>query len=271
MENRVQAKLARREKVIGTFFTMGNPSLMECLGYSGLDYVIIDTEHGPFDMESTMSLVRAAESVQLTPFVRIGDITHKEIQRLLDLGAQGLIVPLIRTIDEVRQLVALAKFAPIGQRGFIKGRGSGFGYQAWANGSMASFMSACNAATMLLPQCETMECLENIEAIALEPGVDGIFIGPFDLSIALGVTGQFQSALFTAALERILKACAQAGKPAFIFTPEHGAARKYLAQGFDAVACAVDSAVFVEGYRTLVRHIREEERESPQAAAQRLV
>jgi len=192
MQNNVKNKIQNNEKVIGTFFTMGNMSAMECLGYTGLDYVIIDTEHGPFDTETAMNLVRAAESVNLTPFMRIADVTHKEIQRALDIGVKGLIVPCLRTVDEMKKLVDLSKFAPIGNRGFIKGRGCGFGYQDWATKSLESFMSTSNEDVLVLPQCETVECLESIEEIVNIDGVDGIFIGPFDLSITMGIPGQFK-------------------------------------------------------------------------------
>ena len=99
MSNLVKEKLKNGQKVIGTFFSMGNPSAMECLGYTGMDYAIIDTEHGPFDTESAMALVRAAESVGLTPFMRIADVSHKEIQRAVDMGVQALIVPCLRSME----------------------------------------------------------------------------------------------------------------------------------------------------------------------------
>lgn len=255
MENKVKAKIQNKEKVIGTFFTMGNMSAMECLGYTGLDYVIIDTEHGPFDTETAMNLVRVAESVNLTPFMRIADVTHKEIQRALDIGAQGIIVPCLRTVDEFKKLVDLAKFAPIGNRGFIKGRGSGYGYQDWAAKSLESFMSTSNEKVLILSQCETVECLESIEEVVSIDGIDGIFVGPFDLSITMGIPGQFKDERFIAAIDRILKACKKANKPVLIFTGNIDDAKKYLNDGFDGVAHTIDATVFTEGYRKIVKSI----------------
>ncbi len=257
MGNLVKEKLQNGQKVIGTFFSMGNPSAMECLGYTGMDYAIIDTEHGPFDTESAMALVRAAEAVGLTPFVRIADVSHREIQRAVDMGAQALIVPCLRSLEEMKKLVDLAKFAPIGNRGFIKGRGSGFGNQAWASGSVAEFMAASNERLLVLPQCETAECLEEIEEVVAIEGIDGIFIGPFDLSISLGIPGGFDDPRFTAAVERILRACKAAGKICLIFTTSTEKAREYLAQGFDGVAHNTDFTVYTEAYSALVDEIRE--------------
>jgi len=256
MKNNVKEKIKNNEKVVGTFFEMGSMSEMECLGYSGLDYVIIDAEHGPFDMETIMDLIRAAESKNLSPFVRIGDVTHKEIQRILDVGAQGLIVPCLRTIDEMRKLVDLAKFAPVGNRGFCPGRGSGFGFADWASQGIDKFMETCNEEVMVIPQCETKECLEIIEDIVNIEGIDGIFIGPFDLSISLGIPAQFSNEIFIAATNRILKACQNAGKPIFIFTGNIEDAREYLANGYDGVAYNMDAVVLVNAYREIVNSIK---------------
>ena len=256
MGNLVKEKLQKGQKVIGTFFSMGNPSAMECLGYTGMDFAIIDTEHGPFDTESAMALVRSAESVGLTPFMRIADVSHKEIQRAVDMGVQALIVPCLRSLDDMRKLVDLAKFAPIGNRGFIKGRGSGFGYKDWASGSVAEFMAQSNERLLVLPQCETAECLENIETVVAMDGIDGIFIGPFDLSISLGLPGDFENPVFLAAVDRILAACKAAGKYCLIFSTSTEKAREYLAHGFDGVAHNTDFTVFTEAFRAVVSEIR---------------
>ena len=242
--------------VIGTFFSMGDLSTMECLGYTGLDYVVIDTEHGPFDTETMMDLIRAAESVQLCPLVRIADVTHREIQRAADCGAQGLIVPCLRTVEEYRKLVELAKFPPVGGRGFIKGRGCGFGNQPWASGTLEDFMAESNEKLMVIPQCETVESLEHIEEIAALPGVDGIFIGPFDLSISMGIPGRFQDPSFTAALDRIIAAFHKKDKPAYIFTSTPAESRARLAAGADGVANSLNSSVLVEAYRKIIQDIR---------------
>ncbi len=256
MENSAKKKLQDGEKILGTFFSMGNPSAMECLGYTGMDFAIIDTEHGPFDTENAMALVRAAESVGLSPFMRIADVSHKEIQRAVDMGVQGLIVPCLRSLGDMRKLVDLAKFAPVGNRGFIKGRGSGFGYQDWACGSVAEYMTASNDRLLVLPQCETRECYEEIEEVLAIEGIDGIFVGPFDLSISLGMPGDFENPEFKAAVARILKACKKAGKYSLIFSTAIDQARAYLEQGFDGVAHSIDFTVFTEAYKAAMAEIR---------------
>lgn len=219
MTNQLRELYKARTPAVGTFFNMGDMSSMECLGYTGLDFVIIDTEHGPFDTETMMDLIRAAESVRLTPVVRIADVTHREIQRAADCGAQGLIVPCLREVDEYRKLVDLGKYPPLGNRGFIKGRGCGFGNQPWAAGSLEDYMASSDEKLMLIPQCETVESLQHIEEIAALPGIDAIFIGPFDLSISMGIPGRFQLPEFPAG-----------GAADYRRLPQPGQARLHLRQ-----------------------------------------
>lgn len=256
MKNLLREKYRAHEPVIGTFFNMGDLSCMECLGYTGLDFVIIDTEHGPFDTETMMDLIRTAESVNLAPIVRIADVTHKEIQRAADCGAAGLIVPCLRTVEEYRKLVDLAKYAPVGNRGFIKGRGCGFGYQDWASGSLEEYMANSNEKLMVIPQCETAESLANIEEIAALEGIDGIFVGPFDLSISMGMPGRFQEPEFKRALDRIARACKEVGKPVYIYANNPPESRGHLAAGFDGVANGLTAGVFAEAYRKMAAEIK---------------
>ena len=256
MGNKLKEMIAAGENGLGTFFSAGDMSMMECLGYTGLDFVIIDCEHGPFDTMDQMDMIRAAESVGLTPIVRIADVSHKEIQRALDAGAQGLVVPCLRTMDEIKKMVDLAKYPPLGNRGFIKGRGAGFGNMDWASGSVAEFMANSNDRVLLLPQCETAECLDIIEDVAKVDGVDGIFIGPFDLSISLGIPGDFDNPVFTAALDRIVNAFKAEGKLVFAYvnTPEEAIDR--FAKGYDGVTVNLNFNIMVSAYKSLVRSIR---------------
>jgi 2-keto-3-deoxy-L-rhamnonate aldolase RhmA len=135
---------------------------------------------------------------------------------MLDIGARGLIVPYIRTLDQVRELVDAAKFPPVGNRGFCPNRTSGWGADAWAQ-DVDAYMAKCNKRCKVIPQCETKEALDLIEQITAMPGVDGIFVGPCDLSIALGIPLQFDNPVLHRAIERILRACKDAGKESYIF------------------------------------------------------
>ena len=255
--NKLRDLYAAGKPAIGTFFSSGNAAMMECLGYTGLDFTVIDTEHGPFDTETMQDLIRAAEHAGLAPVVRIADVTHKEIQRAADCGAQGLIIPCLRSLDDFKKAVDLAKYAPAGNRGFIKGRGAGFGYAEWTKGPLEEYFAKSNEKLMLIPQCETVEALEQIEEIAALPGVDGIFIGPFDLSTTMGIPGQFTNPEFLAAELRIKKACEAAGIPCYILSMTEEEGSRLLNEGYAGVAHSLDFAMFTDVYTKTVRAIRD--------------
>ena len=192
MENTVLKKFREGQPSLGTFVAMGSPLAVESLRYTGLDYVIVDTEHTPAAIESAALQIQAAQGAGLTALARANEISRTAVLRLLDVGAQGIVVPCVETVDEVRDLVSWAKFAPLGNRGFCPTRDGGWGYAPEA-ASIPAYMDRCNRETLLLPQCETAGCLAHIEEICAMDGVDGIFVGPFDLSIALGRPGEFDA------------------------------------------------------------------------------
>ena len=255
MKNTIKDKMQEGEAVIGTFFNLGGSTAVECLGIAGLDFLIIDAEHGPFDVESTMDFVRAAERRGITPLVRAKDHARSSILKMLDIGARGLIVPYIETVEQVQQLVEYSKYYPIGKRGFGYGRGVSFGHEDFTD-SMENFFNTCNDKTLLLPQCETVGCLNNIEEIVGMEGVDGIFVGPYDLSIDMGLPGQFDHPEMVAALARIMKACKQAGKLIFIYAADNVTAKKYLAEGYDAVTIGMDAMVYIKAFQNLLADVK---------------
>lgn len=255
MINYTKQKMINGEKTIGTFFELGVANAVEGLGYSGLDYIIIDTEHGPYAEESAMEFIRAAKLSKLTPFVRIKEISRAAVLRMLDIGAEGLVVPCVETVEQVKSLVKYGKYAPLGERGFFYGRAAGYGFEDFAK-SMDDYFNKCNYETMIIPQCETLGCLNNIEEIASIVGVDAIFVGPYDLSIALGIPGQFNNTEFTDALNRIVKACKNANKYAFIYANDVESAFKNFNIGFDSVAISTDIAVLTNAYANIVNSIK---------------
>ncbi|MGE5632191.1 MAG: HpcH/HpaI aldolase family protein [Caulobacteraceae bacterium] len=255
MENLLKKKMKNGEKSIGTFFELGSNTAVECLGLAGLDFLIIDTEHGPFDIESSMGFIRTAELRNITPFARIKDISRPSVLKMLDIGAKGLIVPCVETVEQVKSLVEWAKYYPVGKRGFFMARSAGYGFESFAQ-NVDEYFRICNEETLLIPQCETTGCLKNIEEIVNIEGVDGIFIGPYDLSIGMGKPAQFSNPEFLQAVDRILKACKNAGKFSFIYTGSNAAAKKYLSDGFDGVAVNMDAAVYINAYKALINEIR---------------
>jgi len=251
MKNKLKEKLVAGDKVLGTFFELGGASAVECLARGGFDYITIDTEHGPFSVETTMEYIRVAESNNITPLVRIGEITRPNVLRMLDIGAKGLIVPNIHTVEEVRELVRYAKFAPLGQRGYCPTRTTCWGADACI-ADAKTYMELCNQETLLFPQCETVGAYENIKEILAVDGVAGIFVGPADLSIALGVPLDFNSPKLRSAIVQVLDACKKANKFSLIFAGSAEAAKEWYALGFDSVCYSLDAAIFVKACKAAV-------------------
>lgn len=254
MKNLVKAKLDAGERVLGTFFHSGSEVLAECLGYAGLDYFIIDTEHGPMDAQSSVNVIRAAKLAGCTPFARVADSSRAHILKMLEAGAMGIIIPNVRSADEVREIVRHGKYYPRGERGIATTPGNQYWTQPWAFG-IDNYLGTSNNETMLIPQCETRECLEAIEEVAAIDGVDGIFVGPADLSAALGRPGDFSNPEFNEAIDRILAACKAAGKPAFIWSGNEEDTQRRFEQGFNSVTYALEAVVMMNAFRELVQRM----------------
>ena len=154
----------------------------------------------------------------------------------------------------MRGLVEYGKYYPIGQRGFAPARKSGFGFEPFAQ-EIGAYFEICNRETMIIPQCETRGCLEHIEEVAAVPGIDGIFVGPYDLSVALGKPAQFTDPEIVGAIARILAACKTAGKFSFIYAGNKDSAKKFFADGFDGVAYGMDAIVYINAYKELIQEI----------------
>ena len=243
MKNAILEKFRRGEPSLGIISHLLSAPAIEVLAYTGMDYVLIDLEHSPIGAEHAAQLVGVAQGAGLAPLVRVDGIERSPILKMLDAGAAGLVVPQLETVEQARKLVGYAKFAPLGNRGYCPTRDGGWGSGSCYERGMDGYMAEANASTLLIPQCETAGCLEHIEEIAAVEGVDGIFIGPFDLSIALGIPGQFGDPLLTEGIERVRRACAAAGKLCIMYAGSGEAAKRYFDQGFPSVAAGLDIEV----------------------------
>lgn len=250
-ENVMLKKMRKGQQVLGTFMELDDTLIVEALGVSGLDFFIVDFEHSTFTTESLKLLVQAADLRNMTPLMRVKDITRSDILRPLDIGVQGLIIPNVHSVEEVERIVKWGKYAPVGERGFFTSRVIDFGYDDNV-ANLNTLFEKRNTETLIIPQCETVESLEMIEEIAAIEGVAGIFIGPFDLSIALGIPTQFDNPIFIKALERIYKACRDNDKFAFIFGANTEMAKTFVDYGFDAITCSMDINLLIDATKNMI-------------------
>lgn len=244
------------EPLVGTFYDLDGGLGMEGVALAGMDFAIVDTEHGLIELEHAAEMICRGHVRGMSVLVRPKDFTRASLLKPLDAGADGLVVPQIRTLEDAKSAVRHAKYMPLGQRGVGTGRGNAFGCDPRYPTLQAMF-DAKNRESLLLLQCETVDCLESIEEIAALEGVDGIFIGPYDLSAEMGMPGDFENPAFLRALDRIRRACADAGKPTMIFCIDAETARRRIDEGYDSVAVGTAAAIHLRAYQDLLRRCRE--------------
>ncbi|HTP80596.1 MAG TPA: aldolase/citrate lyase family protein [Bacteroidota bacterium] len=202
--NRLRQIFQSGGAAVGTMLVeIRQPAVMQLMANGGFDFVIIDNEHGPFDIETIADLSRMARLVGITPIVRVPDLTYAEVTRPLDAGAQGIMVPRIVGPEQVREAVQMMKYPPTGRRGSVMARG----HTEFKGGDVSQMMSDSNRETMLVVQIETRQALDRIDEILSVEGVDVGFVGPNDLSIALGVAGKLESDPMNQSVAQVVQAC----------------------------------------------------------------
>jgi 4-hydroxy-2-oxoheptanedioate aldolase len=179
--NALKEKINRGETALGLFVNINSPTLIEIIGYAGVDFIVIDNEHGAFSDSDIEELIRAAELTKITPIVRVSDNTAA-IQKALDRGAKGIQVPMVNTKAHAEAVVRKAKFSPTGTRGVAYSvRAARFG-----NESGKEYLDAADRNTLIIVQIETVKAVRNFDEIISVPGIDGAFVGPADLSVSMG-------------------------------------------------------------------------------------
>jgi 2-keto-3-deoxy-L-rhamnonate aldolase RhmA len=253
-QNRIKHALRTGQSVIGTMIAeFRQPAVVQLLANAGFDFVIIDNEHGAFNIETIADLARTAIYVGVTPFVRIPDLTYPYIAQSLDAGAQGIMAPRISTAQQVREVVQIMKYPPVGQRGSALSRG----YTQFKGGAVVETMATVNEETMLIIQVETRGAIENVEEIVSTPGVDVMLIGPNDLSIALDVPGQQDHPTMQAAIQKMITTCQQHGVYPAIHMNDLGLAVRWAKQGMRLVSSNAEIGLLVKAGQEVTKAIGE--------------
>jgi len=198
------SELVRQPRmVLGASLSLPSPDLVEIMGYAGLDLVCLDTEHGPYAMEAELSnLIRACTVSGMKSLVRITENDTSRILKALDAGADGVIVPRVKTREDVERAIAAAKFPPVGERGCCGNT------RATRHSAIPAleFYPVANRETVVMPIIEEIEAVERIDEVLAPEGVDAIWLGPADLSASMGLEGQQKHPSVLAALERVVQA-----------------------------------------------------------------
>ena len=239
--NPVKTALIERKVSLGTWIQFGHPGIAEVLAHAGFDWVAADCEHTEIDVEGFTALARGMYGRSAVPLVRVRENDTLAIRQMLDTGAQGVIVPLVDTAADAKKAVSAAKFPPEGVRGFAYQRANDYGI------SFDEYAANANDETIVVVMVESKQAVENIDEILAVDGVDGVFIGPYDMSGSYGVIGQTSHRDIIGARNAVVAGCKRAAKSAGIHVvlPTKAAIESALEDGFTFVALGMDN-VFIE-------------------------
>lgn len=249
--NTFKQRLQAGEAQIGLWLGLADPYCAELAANAGFDWLLIDGEHAPNDLRGLLGQLQAVapysrEAGGSQPIIRpvIGDTAL--IKQLLDIGAQTLLVPMVESAEQARELVRAMRYPPSG----VRGVGSALARASRWN-SIAGYLDQADQQMCLLVQIENLEGLANLDAIAAVDGVDGVFIGPADLSASMGQRGNPGHPEVQAAIEDAIARIRKAGKAAGILSADEQLARRYIELGAAFVAVGVDTTVLMRGLQSL--------------------
>lgn len=239
-----QAMFPDVEYPVGNWLSIGHPAVAEICA-DGFDFVVIDTEHTDMGLESVTEMLRAVDAVgDVRSFVRVPWNDPVVIKRVLDLGPDGVIVPMVETAEEARDAVEAMRYPPDGRRGVAPGRASDYGR------TFETYVQHADDDLHTIVQIETVRGVDNAEAIVAVDGVDAVLIGHGDLSGSLGVLGEWNHTKFRSALEVIIDATHEAGKPVWMLAIDAEGIHRWVNAGADVVIAGIDATYLVDGSDT---------------------
>ena len=242
-KNTVKQALAEGKLQLGTGFgQLRSPEIPRLLAAAGFHWAFIDTEHGGFDLETVQDICRVSVMAGLSPIVRVADLQYSLIARALDCGAQGVIFPRVESPKLLEQAVSWTKFPPLGVRGY----GLSAVQVDYEKVGFPQVIEHMNANTMVVMQIETRRALEMREELLAVPGIDAVMVGPADLSISLGVPGEFQHPKMVEAISAILDTCVRRGIAPGMQTRTPALATFWKARGMRFLGCNNDTGMLFE-------------------------
>lgn len=258
--NAVKAVMASGGTALVGWTGIGNSYSAELLGHAGFDAVVVDMQHGQVYLDQAVPMLQALSATPATPMARVTANQFFEINKILDSGAYGVIVPMIDTADDARRVVDAMRYPPLGRRSFGPARGLLYGGQDYA--------THANDELLAFAMIETAQAMTNLEAIAAVPGIDGLFVGPADLSLALGVapTPRWRDDPLRSAIARVLEAAHRHGRFAGIFCTSVEMALDMKAAGWQLLVPGTDAALLLGAAQSACDRIRGSEGSGPKAA-----
>ena len=233
--------------MIFEFFSPGIPIILK---NSGCDFIIFDMEHGGLSFEQFKTLSAISNANKILPLIRIPELSYNYIARALDLGAAGIMIPMVNSAEEAKKIIQFSKYPPIG----IRGAGFGFAHDNYINKDPLSYIEEANNKLVNIIQIETKLGLESVEQIASIEGVDCLWVGHFDLTNFLGIPGNFKSQIYLDAIKRIVSAAKSNNKSLGIMVNNKDELEMYTNLGFNLIAVGTEMSILSQGVSSLLKY-----------------
>ena len=225
-----------RGAMIFEFFSPGIPIILK---NAGCQFIIFDMEHGGLSLEQFKTLAIISNSNGISPLIRIPEVNYNYVARALDLGAAGIMAPMVNTYEEALNIVQSSKYPPNG----VRGAGFGFAHDNYKNESPLSYINTANSNLINIIQIESKQALENVEEIAAIDGVDCLWVGHFDLTNFLGIPGQFGSDIYFNSIKRVVAAAKLNKKSLGIMVNNQDELKMYSDFGFNMIAVGTEMSI----------------------------
>ncbi len=235
-----------------SFWQFRSPDALRTLAAAGFDWAFLDTEHGNFDLETIQDLAALAVRTGISPIVRVADLQYSLVARALDCGAEGVIFPRVESPELLEKAVSWTKFPPVG----IRGCGLGAFNFDFERVSIPQIIEHCNTHTMVVLQIETRRAVEACDELLSVPLIDAVMVGPVDLSISLGIPGEFQNPLLIDAVERIVDSCRRHAVAPGIQNRDLAVARFWRDRGMLCLGCSNEVMMLYDRGREITSALR---------------
>lgn len=252
--NHVKRTLQAGGTSLGTFvFEFNTTGIARLAAHAGAEFVFFDMEHTGWSVETIRTLLASCGAADIVPMVRIPITQYHYVARVLDMGAMGIMAPMVESADQARLMVQSAKYPPAGRRGtaFV------IAHDDYHAGDTGEKMRSANSESLLIAQIETVPGLDNLDAIAAVEGIDVLWIGHNDLTTSMGIPGQFEHPRYLDAVRRVVDACRRFGKAAGMMATSVSIGKDLLNQGFRILAYGGDLWIYQQALRQGLMQLRE--------------
>lgn len=251
--NSLKTKIAAGEVSLGTMLSeITTPNIARVLAAGGFEYLIIDCEHGYFDYSQTAAVVGICNGIQLPVIIRIPKIDRECVTKYMDMGADGLLVPMTGTAEDIRRVVEYAKYAPLGKRGISTTRA----HTNYNPPPLVEYTGEANARTIIFAQIETREGVANSSEIAAVEGVDALLIGPNDLAADQGTPGNFATPEMVKSIETVIASARQAGKQSGIIASKISFLQQCREKGMTLFSCNSEVGMIMIGAKRIMEQFQ---------------